>query len=320
MKKRRRVGYVKKKVFLTFAGLFVGVILATQSSSLTLYDDFSGTSIDKLKWKQGEWVREIRDGKLVLKQASPNLMVVTSYPFNYGPNTLQFSDPNSVNSIQSDVTVLEYAIVNSARIRARLGGNFYNDGTPGGGYIGDIYAEIDLRDEPDFGPSVCCYISRYTDPENPGKGEVVWIKRLPIPSIIGSTYTLYIEYDSVNHRFIFRSGTEETIVGPSGLPPRDKDPSIPLKNLSTGIRINDGSSSGYVSATFDNVYKNGVLYDNFSSPTIDSKKWTTYEYSMEITGGNSGQKLVQHLPLLSSIIFILYLPHQLIAFKLKSRL
>ena len=133
---------MQKKICLSIVGCFAAFILATQSSSLTLYDDFSGTSIDKLKWKQAEWVREIRDGKLVLKQASPNPMVATGYPFNYQPNTLQFSDSNSVNSIQSDVTVLEYGIVNSAMIRARLGGIFYNDGTPGGGYVGDIYAEI----------------------------------------------------------------------------------------------------------------------------------------------------------------------------------
>jgi hypothetical protein len=111
---------MQKKICLSIVGCFAAFILATQSSSLTLYDDFSGTSIDKLKWKQGEWVREIRDGKLVLKQTSPNPMVVTGYPFNYS-SALQFSDPNSVNSIQSDVTVLEYAIVNSALIRTRLG-------------------------------------------------------------------------------------------------------------------------------------------------------------------------------------------------------
>ena len=118
----------------------------------------------------------------------------------------------------------------------------------------------------------------------------MWIKRLPIPSITGSTYTLYIEYDSTNHRFIFRNGTEETIFGPPGLPPRDRDPNILYKGLSTRIRINDPNSSGYVSATFDNVYKNGALYDDFSSPIIDSKKWTTYEYSMEITGGKFRSK------------------------------
>ena len=290
-KEGKGVGYMKKKIFSSILGLFVGAILATQSSSLTLYDDFSGTSIDKLKWKQGEWVREIRDGKLALKQASPNPMVVTSYPFDYESNELRFSDPNSVNSIQSDVTVLEYAIINSAMIRARLGGNFYNDGTPGGGNSGDIYAEIDLRDEPDFGPSASCFVYKYPDLENSGKGEVVWIKRLPIPSITGSTYTLYIEYDSMNHRFIFRGGTEEVIVGPSGLPPRDRYPNIPYKVLSTGIRINDGSSSGYVSATFDNVYKNGTLYDNFSSPTIDSARWTTYEFVREISGGKLRSKV-----------------------------
>jgi hypothetical protein len=72
---------MKKKVFLSSIGLFVSLILFTYAFSLTLYDDFSGTYIDKTKWRQGEWVIEIVGGKLVSKSASPNPDTVSSFPY-----------------------------------------------------------------------------------------------------------------------------------------------------------------------------------------------------------------------------------------------
>ena len=266
-------------------------------SPLVLYDDFPGPNINRDKWTVGEFVREIDVGnhKLVSKLASPNPSAVSSFPYiDY--NCLGFLNPKSVNSFQADVTLLEDTIVNSARTRARLNGHWYNDGTPGGGWTGDINAEISLRKEPD-GLRGNWFVLRYT---NPGGTtfEVIKDGNFTTPINIGTAYTLYIEYDSVNHRFIFRIGSEEITFGPTGLPPRVGNAYNPGKVLITGVEINDATSSAYISATFDNVYKNSILYDDFSSPTIDPTRWVYgyYEYVREISGGKLRSKVRSSSP------------------------
>jgi len=280
---------MKKKFFLSSIGLFVSLILSTYAFSLTLYDDFSGTYIDKTKWRQGELVREIQNGKLILKTATPGPNAISSYPYAVY-NSLDFLDPNSVNSIQADVTVLEDSITNPPNTRgstrARLDGNFYNDGTPGGGYTGDIHGQIALRMESPGVVYANWFVYKFTDPEGSANGIVIKGGNFTTPISIGSTYTLYVGYDSATHRFTFRIGSEERTCGPTdGLPARVGYPNIPSKRLAARVEISGATASAYISATFDNVYKNGILYDDFSSSIIDETKWTTYEFMREISEG-----------------------------------
>jgi len=123
---------MKRSIFFLLTTLFLGIIFPKPSLPLDLWDDFSGTSFDKTKWRHTEFVREIRefDGgnrKLLLKQASPNPVLVESYNYSYSHN-LNFIDPNSVNSIQADVKILEHTITSNGYTRARLVGRWYNDG------------------------------------------------------------------------------------------------------------------------------------------------------------------------------------------------
>ena len=287
---------MKKNISLNLTAIFVGLILSTSALCLTLYDDFSGPYIDRTKWIFGELVREIREiepgnYKLFLKQASSNPNVIpilgASYPY-YEKNSLVFIDPDSVNSIQADVTILENSITNSGRAGAACVGNWYNDGTPGGGMIGDIQAYVALQRGPS-GLLASWTICKMTNSEGTtwtvlGSGDFA----TPITS--GTPYTLYIEYDSVNNGFIFRVGGEQ-IEFSTGLPPRAGNANTKLKALATRVRIDDATSSAYVSATFDNVYKNGSLYDDFSSSTIDSTKWATYEFVREVSNGKLRTKV-----------------------------
>ena len=57
------------------------------------------------------------------------------------------------------------------------------------------------------------------------------------------------------------------------------------------VYVENATSSGYVSATFDNVYKNGIPYDDFSTTTIDPARWTNYEIVKEISGGKLRSKV-----------------------------
>ena len=254
-------------------------------------DDFSGTYIDETKWKDGELVREIDpvSHRLILKYASPNPIGITSFPYATS-NNLLFANPNSVSSIQADVTLLSYDLRNNAYTRARIAGRWYNDGsgTPDIDMTGDIWAGVELREDPS-GLYAQWSVYRYTNASGSSGTTLDW-GNFAIPITVGTPYTLYLGYDQGTNQFVFRVNSEEH-PGPSGLPARERDPNSPWKGLSARVQINDDSSYGYLSAAFDNILKDGAVYDNFSSSTIDSTKWTSYEVATEISSGKLRSKL-----------------------------
>ena len=252
-----------------------------------LYDDFSESEIDRSRWREGEYVREISefasgDYRLYFKTKTPSPIVMTIFPYNTR-NNLLFTDPNSVRSIQADVTISENSVTGSARTYAYIGGRFYNDGTAGGGYAGDVWAEVDIRGS-STGLVALYYIGKYTNPEGSIMSDIA-SGLFTTPISIGSTYTLSVEYDQIAHRFIFKVGSETLIVDSSVLPPRVKDPNMPFKGLLTVARVYNATESASISGTFDNIYKNGIPYDDFSSLIIDSDKWASYEFVREISEG-----------------------------------
>ena len=271
---------------LTFvsSGEFTGTMTPLPNFSMELYDDFSGTYIDKTKWREGELVREIDpvSQRLISKLASPNPIVVTRYPY-IEQNRFQFFNPNSVNSIQADVEILQNIITNNAYTRARIAGYWYNDGTPGGGQTGDIWAEVAIRGGP-TGLFARWAVTKMTNPQGTTWSDLR-VGNFATPINLGIPYTLYIGYDSVANQFLFKLGAETVTCGPVDLPPRVGNPNTPYKALVSRVDIADANSSAYISATFDNVYKNGILYDDFSSSIIDETKWTTYEFVREISEG-----------------------------------
>lgn len=247
-------------------------------------DDFSGVLIDQGRWKTGEVVREIEGGALLLTCASPNPIVTTSFPYRMG-NSLAFAHPDAVNSIRADITLLDRRIRNHAYTWTRLGGRWYNDGsgTSGSDMTGDIWAEVSLMEAPS-GVYGRWGVSRYTNAKGTtwttlGSGDFT------VPITLGTSYTVYINYDQGINQFTFRIGSETYTFGPTGLPARIRGPNSPLKDLALRVQINDDESFGYVAASFDNVYVNGALYDDFSSSSIDQTKWSTYEFVREISEG-----------------------------------
>jgi len=283
---------MKRMIFVSLIGLFVGIIPCSPAFSLVPYDDFSGTSIDLSKWRSGEFVREIRDlgggdRRLVLARSGISPLAIGSYN-DVQQNNLNFNDPNSVNSIQADVTVLKSDITSAGLARARLAGRWYNDGTTGGGYTGDIYAEVTIWADPTVIPTGLkgwWYVGRYT-----GVSESS-INQLGAGSFtqsisLGTTYTLSIAYDGTN-QFTFKIGSESVPFN-TGLT-HIGNANNPWKGLGVRTQINNADSSCYISATFDNVYKNGgpTPYDDFNDPSlaINSSKWNPYEYVTEIISG-----------------------------------
>jgi hypothetical protein len=192
-------------------------------------------------------------------------------------------------AIQADLTIEQSSVTNNAWAQARLGGGWYNDGT-----VWDIWAEVALREDA-TGLKAVWSVIKLLDQYGPTR-EVLGTGYFSSPISIGAVYTLSIGYDSVTNQFLFKVEDEELTFGPNGLPPRYGDPRMTdRKMLSTEVQTDDPSSSAYISATFDKVYKNGLPYDDFSLPTIDSTKWTAFEFgefAREISNGHARFKVM----------------------------
>ncbi|MEO0228268.1 MAG: hypothetical protein ABIL70_09500 [candidate division WOR-3 bacterium] len=306
---------MKRVLFIVI--LLFGILEFTTNAYAVLYDDFSGTFIDKTKWKWGEWVREIDNGKLILKHGSHNPDTASSFPYST-INNLQFYNPDSVNSIQAEVTILSNQITGISYTRARLEGRWYNDGSAGGGMTGDIWAEVSIRGAPGR------LFARWSIAKSLNAEGTSWMDLgggdFSTPVTIGGTYTLYIKYDSLSHQFIFRIESEEKTFGPAGLPPRVGNANSPYKALSTRVQIDNPSSSAYISATFDNVYKNESPYDDFNSPSIDSNKWNNYEFAREISGGKLRSKVRSSIAYTSSVSSSMEFVHSMLIRKIQARI
>ena len=120
------VAHTRSGVFTLFLLVFALLTLLFVDHGLAngvLYDDFTSGMIDRTKWTDLEFVRRVENGQLV--------SVLTSFGAN-GSNNSNFVNPSTINTIQADVTVTAVNLA-GANPRARLGGAFYNDGTPGAG-------------------------------------------------------------------------------------------------------------------------------------------------------------------------------------------
>lgn len=279
---------MKKIIILNLAGFLISLAFTSHALPLIPYDDFSKVIIDENKWGDGEFVREIDiiSQRLLLKIASPNPIVIPSFPY-ISSNNLSFWNPESVNSIQADVTIHENIIKNSAQTRARLGGRWYNDGTSSEGMQGDVWAEVSLTGGP-TGLTGTWAVSKFTNSEG-----TTWINlhygNFSTPISLENTYTLYISYDRDSNQFLFKIGDEEKAIIPDTLSPRAANK--PWKALITRVQANNAISRGYISATFDNVLKNRKLYDDFSSSEINPEKWDTYEFMRQISDGQLRSKV-----------------------------
>ena len=252
-----------------------------------VYDNFNGTGIDHNKWQEGTIYRKIDVGnnRLLFKTASPAPIMMTSFPYSYS-NSLGFSNPDSITSMQADVAVLESNITGTARAVTTIGGRFYNDGTGtgSGDLTGDIWAEVTLRRR-GAGLEAYYYIGRYTTPNDTSTTQLAF-SYFTATIDPGTAYTLYVGYNSSINQFTFKVGAETKTVSSPAIPAYNRSPSVPLKLLMARVWTYNITETGSITSTYTNVYKNEALYDSFSSPTLDTSKWgNSYEFQREVTNG-----------------------------------
>jgi hypothetical protein len=237
-------------------------------------DDFSTPLIDLTKWQDvnSDTVRRLTGGKF---ESS-----VTKFGLPRNAN-VNFADPGTVQSIQTKVTVTDATLVSPSgsgltNLRARILGAFYNNGAVGAGSIGDIVARIELRVDALAPPGMARVIMAVDrcDAADCSVGPSLFFDSStfgPVP--IGSEHTLGVAWDgNQTFTFTFDAGVPQVYVAsePNAGPAKD-----PFKFIGTNARGVDGTEGGSIRALFDDVSKNGVLYEDFQGVTLSGTKWLT---------------------------------------------
>ncbi len=239
-------------------------------NAATPYDDFSGSQIDDSRWfvRQSsgdglEQVREVTGGKLISKIGGPN------GDSGFRGNSFQFADPNNINTIETKVSITEASIAgdNISFLAAQISGTFYEEV---GGH--EVWGFISLE----YNGTV--YESYYGIQTSLGfRGGTFALAIQP-----GTEYTLKVDYNPITQEFIFSANTEShSVTGEA----RNVPPVNGYRSLETNIVGNPNGGSGYLSATFDDVYVNNVIFEDFSVSPLSATKWWGGEIVREIRDG-----------------------------------
>ena len=223
--------------------------LANVTSPKTVTATFE-EMIERTVWSDLEVIRRINNGVLESE--------LRRYGSN-GSSYLAFYNSGSVNSFSADVTIKGYAN-NGSYPHASLLGYAYNDGTQGEGHTGDVLGVVGIGHNgtqlEGFYSISKCTAANCNLPDEYNQ----ICEGLVDPGFSPSVNTPYTTAFSWNgSSFTFTIGGHTKVVSSSnctGLPPSGGAPRVPMKGIGTRISQIDGADEGgYISATFDNVYK-----------------------------------------------------------------
>jgi len=246
--------------------------------TLPISDYFSANLIDRTMWKDLEFVRRINNGALE--------SALRAYG-TWTNNNMSFVSPNTVNSIQTNVTVTD--VVNEgAWLRARVEGRFYKN--PEGK---DIHAQIGIRHTQSGGLVGYFGIIKCHDeacgPDS--QTTIVW-EYPPLWTVSsGQTKTLSLSWDG-GTQFTFNFGGNEITRNAAAYPgdaTYNDFPQFPYKGFGTRVSHPDPPTSGggFIRATFNNVLKNGASYalDEDADGLIDRALWYNLEFVRQVDNG-----------------------------------
>lgn len=219
---------------LFFGGcLLVGLTAASAQAlePLALYDDFNSAFLDPQKWVGSELGA---DGLDVVREAAKRKLRLLAATYgksdmNSGRQQerlrLNFVDPNPVTAIAAVVRVAKSRLLGCAANAApttaefRMGGSFFNAGTPTpGSRLDDVAAfiEIERSTQPDgsAGPlhthavvRQCAAVDAHEDCTN---STILFSQRMGQVDV-GERVALLIQWDATNNLFLFQRD-DQTIV------------------------------------------------------------------------------------------------------------
>jgi hypothetical protein len=181
-------------------------------------------------------------------------------------NDMTLSQPNSAQSIQATLTLLDGAATGEGFTlapRASLEGFFYWNGTGSGSSsdrTGHVLASIALGFSPaSQRPVALIFISRCNDPACNASTSLLNQSLRPVEFF--QSHGLSIAYDG--SRFIFQIDSDQPVVFAAPDATRHA-PTVPFKALRTRLLIPASpSASGRILALYQNVAVNGVAYELF---------------------------------------------------------
>lgn len=198
----------------------LGAFSRVTHAQLVLYDDFNSGLIDPTKWRgtetfsapnpNREAIRQIRGGKLRLDLTSYG-QPDTNTGSQAGRFGLEVLDPDSIRSLQANITVLHAVAegcaatpTRSATARAVVDGFFFNDGSSSGpgDSTGDILARFDKRRHSQFGDQIVGLIARCTTPAG-SCDQIVTSVTFTTSWVLGQADTLRLEWHGGNEQFLF---------------------------------------------------------------------------------------------------------------------
>ncbi len=206
--------------------LVLGGMPAEAQDSLVLYDGFDNvTFIDPGKWFGFEFGGSGRDAAREIDTSLGRLRLLYrahgSVAFDTGFRTgsfgLSFPDPAAITTIEANVQVGQVEAMvcstpgsNASEARVELTGRFFNTATPTpGSSLNDVFAiaAISRRSDstdPDPVLRVIFFAGECSDDFCSTATSLGFIDVGPIAP--GQTETLRLEWDQVNHRFVFQRG------------------------------------------------------------------------------------------------------------------
>ena len=264
---------------------FCVLILVHNPISLAIpYDDFEGSYIlDFERWNNSlRYVRGIDNGVLLSELARAEVE---------GNNNTVFADGLSINSIKTTVNVKQAAATN-AEARARIAGFFCDIDNTINGEFNEVFASFSISTFIDT-PVVTIFLAHCLSNVCGDNSELIFLEQSVLGTpVYGRDHELSVSFNEGTHTFTFGFDDNTLDVGPSTVPRLASCGRSNADFKTIGTRIADNNDepsvpneSGQIKATFDNVFVNGVIYDDFDNrATLDPTKWRTAEAGNEFRG------------------------------------
>ncbi|MHC1728987.1 MAG: hypothetical protein AB9866_23805 [Syntrophobacteraceae bacterium] len=260
--------------FILFAVTWTSPALALES--LVLYDNFSNTYINQSKWyglESGngglETIRAIESGKLRLMERYRGRTDSDIGDTGGSGIRLAFVNSSKINSIRADVRVTGYKCTGSSTnpspswVAARVSGFFFNSNPQtGGGMTNDVgaYILISRKSDSSDGKNTLRVKAKVSRCKNFDCSSTSMLFDNDLGTIdVGVSETLLLRWDKAMNRFIFRRGSQPSVIFKYTL--SDSSPAnFPVKRLDSSFGIASSTSlpwpSGMIDALFDNIYVN----------------------------------------------------------------
>ncbi len=263
-------------LFCLWGIIFGGTAMAVDK---VLYDDFSGQYLDSTKWTPLESVIKVENGKLVNQLAAKT---ATGSNWTGADQIVGFLNSATINTIKTTVTLQEVIFRNAdtQQAGARVVGTFYNTTN------GPCNAELSITYN---------YQSKTISAWYHIGNNVDHISDAFLGNLAFNTpYDVTLGYNESDNTFTFTiNGTTKSVAGLA----RSGAAESPYRGIHTTIWPDQNKGvDAYVAATFEDVYVNGTLYDDFNTAPLNNTKWGNWETVRRIESGklnlsvnNSGQ-------------------------------